>query len=147
MFDKILVVCVGNICRSPFGERLLQKKLPHKTIASAGVGVKRSHLAGKPADITATEVASNYGVDLVAHSAQQLTGELCSQYDLILAMEKGHIHAIAEIAPEARGKVMLFGQWIGQQDISDPYKQSREAFEFVFEQIDTAAESWVKKLR
>ncbi|MCK6263210.1 protein tyrosine phosphatase [Vibrio sp. ZSDE26] len=142
MFNKILVVCVGNICRSPSGEYLLKSLLPNKLIDSAGVGA----LVGKPADKMATQVASDNGIDLTDHIAQQLTRELCQEYDLILVMEKGHIEAVTSIAPEARGKTMLFGHWIGQKDIPDPYRQSREAFDFAYQLIKESAESWSKKL-
>ncbi|MGF1714564.1 protein tyrosine phosphatase [Photobacterium chitinilyticum] len=142
MFNKILVVCVGNICRSPSGEYLLKKLLPNKDVASAGVGA----LVGKPADSMATEVAQENGISLEGHVAQQLTSQLCSEYDLILVMEKGHIEAVTKIAPEARGKTMLFAQWIGQHDIPDPYRQSREAFDHAYSLIDEAASAWAKKL-
>ena len=142
MFEKILVVCVGNICRSPSGEYLLKNLLPNKHIASAGVGA----LVGKPADKMATVVAAENGISLEGHVAQQLTSELCRDYDLILVMEKGHIEAVSNIAPEARGKTMLFGQWIGQKDIPDPYRQSREAFDHAYGLIEDAAKAWAKKL-
>lgn len=142
MFNKILVVCVGNICRSPSGEYLLKHHLPNKHIASAGVGA----LVGKPADKMAAMVAQEHGISLDGHVAQQLTSELCKEYDLILVMEKGHIEAVTGIAPEARGKTMLFGQWIGQKDIPDPYRQSREAFDFAYQLIDESAQAWAKKL-
>ena len=146
MFNKILVVCVGNICRSPSGERILQAKLPNKHIASAGVGTEKSGLAGKPADKMAEEVALAHGYSLDGHHAQQVTSELCRDYDLILVMEKGHIDAVTRIAPEARGKTMLFGQWIGQQDIPDPYRLSKEAFDHAYDLIEKAATAWAKKL-
>ncbi|MGF1788263.1 protein tyrosine phosphatase [Photobacterium swingsii] len=142
MFDKILVVCVGNICRSPSGEYMLKKLLPTKEIASAGVGA----LVGKPADKIAAQVAQEHGISLDGHVAQQVTSDLCRDYDLILVMEKGHIDAVANIAPEARGKTMLFGQWIGQKDIPDPYRQSREAFDHAYALIDGAAQAWAQKL-
>ncbi|WP_305829841.1 arsenate reductase/protein-tyrosine-phosphatase family protein [Photobacterium leiognathi] len=146
MFNKILVVCVGNICRSPAGERILQTKLPAKHIASAGIATKKSGLTGKPTDAMACEVMGQFGFDLSGHQAQQLTPELCREYDLILVMEKGHIEAVTNIAPEARGKTMLFGQWIGQRDIPDPYRQSREAFEHSLTLVEQAAQAWVTKL-
>lgn len=146
MFNKILVVCVGNICRSPIGERVLQKLLPTKHIASAGIAVERSRLVGKSADETAVNVAEENGIDVKDHQSQQITPQLCAQYDLILVMEKGHIEALTQISPEARGKTMLFGQWVGQQDIPDPYRQSREAFEHAYKLIDKAARAWVEKL-
>ena len=146
MFKKILVVCVGNICRSPSGERILHKKLPAKHIASAGIATQKSGLVGKGADAMACEVMEQYGIDLSDHKAQQLTPELCHEYDLILVMEKGHVEAVTNIAPEARGKTMLLGQWIGQRDIPDPYRQSREAFEHSLNLVEQAAQAWAAKL-
>lgn len=146
MFNNILVVCVGNICRSPTGERMLQSLLANKKVASAGIAAEKSRLVGKPADAMAIQVAAEHGVDVENHQSQQLTSQLCAQYDLILVMEKGHMEALTSIAPEARGKTMLFGQWIGQQDIPDPYRQSKEAFEHAFKLIDEAAHAWAKKL-
>ncbi|MGF1903790.1 low molecular weight phosphotyrosine protein phosphatase [Aliivibrio salmonicida] len=146
MFNKILVVCVGNICRSPTGESLLKALLPNKTIDSAGVATEKSRLVGKPADTTAIEVAADNGVNLNLHQARQLTSAVCRDYDLILVMEAGHKEAVTRLAPEARSKTMLFGQWIGQQDIPDPYRQSREAFEHAYTLIEKAAQEWAKKL-
>ena len=142
MFDKILVVCVGNICRSPTGEYLLKTLLPNKTIASAGVGA----LIGKPADKTALKIAKEHGVNMGQHVAQQLTSELCREFDLMLGMEPGQINAVANIAPEARGKTMLMSHWYNGQDIPDPFRQSREAFEFAYELIELSAELWQKKI-
>lgn len=142
MFDKILVVCVGNICRSPTGEYLLKSQLPNKIIASAGVGA----LVGKPADKTALEVAKEHGVNMESHVAQQLTSELCREFDLILVMEQGHINAVTNIAPEARGKTMLLSQWLNKQDIPDPYRQSKEAFDYAYELIESSVKAWTKKL-
>ncbi len=146
MFNKILVVCVGNICRSPTGEYLLKALLPNKTIDSAGVATEKSRLVGKPADVMAVEIAAENGVNLNSHQARQLTSGICRDYDLILVMEAGHKEAVTRLAPEARSKTMLFGQWIGQQDIPDPYRQSREAFEHAYTLIEKAAQEWAKKL-
>lgn len=142
MFDNILVVCVGNICRSPTAQYLLASLLPHKTIASAGIGA----LVGKTADNMASTIAIENGIDLSGHIAQQLTSELCRAFDLILVMEQGHINAVTNIAPEVRGKTMLLSQWLNKEDIPDPYRQSKEAFEHAFLLIDKASHTWAKKL-
>jgi len=142
MFNKILVVCVGNICRSPIGEMLLQKHLPTLEINSAGI----SALIGKPADKNAIEVAQAQNIDLSAHIAKQLTKELIAEHDLILVMEKKHIKAVTAIAPMARGKIILFAQWNDPQEIPDPYRQSKEAFEFVYTLMSESAEQWAKKI-
>ncbi|MGL1810417.1 UNVERIFIED_CONTAM: protein tyrosine phosphatase [Serratia marcescens] len=142
MFDSILVVCVGNICRSPTGERLLKEMLPDKKITSAGLGA----LVGKPADATAADIAQRHGLSLDGHQGKQLTSSLCREYDLILVMEKGHIDAVCRLVPEVRGKTMLFGHWLGHREIADPYRQSHEAFEFVFKLLDESAKKWANAL-
>ncbi|HAT4999878.1 protein tyrosine phosphatase [Serratia marcescens] len=142
MFDSILVVCVGNICRSPTAERILIQHLPGKKIASAGI----SALVGHAADSTACAVAKKNHLDLEGHAARQLTKEMCREYSLILVMEKGHIDAVCQLVPEVRGKTMLLGHWLGQKEIPDPYRKSCEAFEFVYGLIDEAAQKWAQAL-
>lgn len=146
MFNKILVVCVGNICRSPLGECLLKQALPEKEVFSAGIASLKSKLVGAAADATMIEVANANEIDLSAHKSKQLTAELCQDADLILVMEKKHIEMVEAISPSSRGKIMLYGHWL-QKDIPDPYKQSKEAFEYVFQLIQEAAASWTVKLK
>lgn len=142
MFDSILVVCVGNICRSPVGERLLKDLLPSKEISSAGV----SALVGNSADEKATIVANRYGLSLDGHIARQLTAEMCRKSSLILVMERKHIDAVCQFSPEARGKTMLFGHWNEKKEVVDPYRKSDEVFEFVYHLLAESAQKWVKAL-
>jgi len=142
MINSILVVCVGNICRSPTGERLLKCALPDKQIASAGLNA----MTGYAAEQTASEVAAANGLSLAGHQAQQFTAELSREFDLILVMEKKHIDQITRIDPAARGKTMLMGHWLNQIEIADPYKRSREAFEAVYGLLENATQKWVNVL-
>lgn len=143
MFDSILVVCTGNICRSPIAERFLRRELPQKKIDSAGTGA----LVNQEADKSAAYIASIHGLSLEGHRGQQFTSALSRQYDLILVMEKAHLVQVGKIAPEARGKTMLFGEWIERKDIPDPYRKSNEAFASVFNLIELAGQRWVDKLK
>lgn len=142
MFNSILVVCTGNICRSPTGERLLRQLLPTKKVDSAGTGALKGHAA----DATASLVAEKHNLSLADHQGQQFTRQLAQQYDLILVMEKHHQEEVSSIAPEARGKTMLFAHWLNGKQIPDPYRQSQEAFEHVYQLIDQAAQAWATKL-
>ena len=143
MFNKILVVCVGNICRSPTAERLLKHYLPEVTVGSAGLGA----LVGKGADQRAARVADAHALSLDGHRARQISHEMCREYDLILAMEKRHIARICEMAPEMRGKVMLFGHWNQEREVPDPYRKSTEAFEAVYTMLDDSAQRWAQALK
>jgi protein-tyrosine phosphatase len=142
MFNSILIVCTGNICRSPIAERLLRYKLPDKIIDSAGTGA----LVGHAADKTAIMVSKNHGLNLDGHIGQQFSSTLSRNYDLILVMEQEHIEKIGKISPEVRGRTMLLGHWMSIKEIPDPYRKSYEAFESVYQLIEKACDSWAEKL-
>lgn len=142
MFNSILVVCTGNICRSPIGERYLRSLLPDKKVDSAGTGA----LVGHEADSSAVKIAKSHNLSLEGHIARQFTSSLGRQYDLILVMEKIHLEKVSKMAPEVRGKTMLFGHWLDQRDIPDPYRKSDEAFLSVFKLIEQAGKVWAQKL-
>lgn len=142
MFNSILVVCTGNICRSPIGERMLRKNFPDKKIDSAGTGA----MINMPADPSAVRVATKHDLSLDGHKAVQFNSSLAREYDLILVMEKSHLEQISKIAPESRGKTMLLGHWLEQREIPDPYRKSDEAFESVYKLIDRACQLWACKL-
>lgn len=143
MFDKILVICTGNICRSPIAERLLRQMMPTKIVKSAGLAA----LINNAADLTAQKIANKHGVSLDGHKGIKFTADIGRQYDLILVMEKHQIEAVSTIAPELRGKTMLLGHWMNQKEIPDPYRKSDEAFESVYILIDQACKLWTKKLQ
>lgn len=146
MFNNILVVCTGNICRSPVGEALLHKALPGKTVHSAGVGALVDH----PVEPTAGKLAEGAGLDLAAHRGRQVSVEMLTAADLILVMSDGHRRAINQMAPQVSGKTMLFGRWLagGQgEEIPDPYRKSEAAFEHAHKKLIEAAAQWVNRLQ
>ena len=97
-------------------------------------------------DFQAIKTALKHGVVVAGHTARQLTPEMCNAADLILVMEPAHIDMVADILPSARGKTILLAQWLPKKNIPDPFKQSSEMFEAVFQQIQSAAETWAEKL-
>ncbi len=145
MFNNILVVCVGNICRSPMAEYLLRHKLAHKpgmVIESAGIGA----LVGKPADPTAVELLAEQGIDASAHRARQVTASMLASHDLILAMEDKHLQSLFALAPQIRGRAFLISKWTDEAPVPDPYRQQRPAFEHAYKLIDQATTAWLKYL-
>lgn len=142
MVQSVLVVCVGNICRSPLGERLLRRALPDLEITSAGVAA----VVGAPADPMAAEVAAEIGLDLTGHIARQLTADLGRRAGLILVMEPGHRREIQSRFPQLSGRVMLFDQWSGGKGIPDPYRKPIETHRSSRDLILAAAQDWIPRL-
>ncbi|WP_415182068.1 low molecular weight protein-tyrosine-phosphatase [Phaeovulum sp.] len=142
MIEHVLVVCVGNICRSPLGERLIAAAIPQVTVSSAGL----SALVGQPADPVSLATATRHGVDLAHHSARQFTPALGAAQDLILVMEPRHKQEIARQSPQLSGRVMLFDHWTGARGIADPYRRSPQFHEAIFQQISDAADAWAIRL-
>lgn len=142
MFNKIVVVCTGNICRSPIGEALLHQRLPGRQIISAGVDA----LVGYPADPLAQQVLMQRSIDISTHRAQQATLPLLSLMDLILTMDQSHSDRINSLHPHLRGKVYKLLKWRDNRDVSDPYRKPLHAFEHAYEVISQGVEDWAAKL-
>lgn len=139
---SVLVVCVGNICRSPAGERLLRAALPGVEVGSAGLGA----VVGAPADTTMAEAAAERGLSLEGHVARQFDAALGGRYELILAMEPGHRDEIRRLHPQLSGRTLLFDQWRGGHGIADPYREPVEAHRRALEEIAAAAGDWAGRL-
>ena len=143
MPTSVLVVCVGNICRSPAGEAVLRSLCPNLEVSSAGINA----LVGQGADEDAAATAERHGVSLADHIARQFTSKLGEEHALILAMEPGHRRVIGEQAPHLLGRTLLFDQWTGAKGIADPYRRSTAFHSEVFEQIRAAAQGWADRLQ
>ncbi|MDH6166714.1 protein-tyrosine phosphatase [Variovorax boronicumulans] len=139
---SVLVVCIGNICRSPMGEALIAAALPHLKVASAGIGA----LVGQPADALARELMAKRGLDIEAHRARQLTNLMCQEADLILAMDEEQRLYINQRHPLTRGKLFRLGE-VARADIPDPYRLGRPAFERALKLIDDGATAWVERIK
>src|SRR5210317_290958 len=145
MIRHILVICVGNICRSPMAEALLKRALRGQdgiTVESAGLGA----LVGHPASEYSIDLMKAMGEDITGHRARQIHPDMVRNADLVLVMEAGHKRAIDDADATARGKVYRLGEW-QDIDIADPYRREREAYEAALRDIEAGVASWVKRIR
>ncbi|MCG5072826.1 low molecular weight protein-tyrosine-phosphatase [Paraburkholderia tagetis] len=137
MIDHVLVVCEGNICRSPLACAMLAQALPDIGFSSAGTHA----LVGEGADPLVLEMARERGVQLEEHVATALTDEQVRAADLILTMTKVQREQIEHAWPYARGKVYRLNENDGV-DVVDPYRRHRMAFELAFAQIEHGVAHW-----
>lgn len=143
MFESVLVICVGNICRSPIGERLLKMSLPNLRVGSAGLQA----LVGEAADPHAAAAAERRGIDVSGHVARKFTADLGRSHDLLLVMEQSHRNDIARQFPYLSGRTMLFGQWLhGTPDIPDPYRRPAAVHDETVALLSEGANAWAQRL-
>ncbi|WP_435951738.1 low molecular weight protein-tyrosine-phosphatase [Dryocola sp. BD626] len=143
MVKSILVVCTGNICRSPVARWQLIDLLPHIEIHSAGLNAS----SGLTADATMSRIANENGIKNLEHSSQKFTLAMGSMCDLILAMEASQLTIISQQYPQLSGKSRLLTYWNGRKDIPDPYQKSNELYRAVYQRISDATMSWKKALQ
>src|SRR5512135_2052447 len=141
MINRILVLCIGNICRSPMAEAMLRQALPGHDISSAGLGA----LVGQPADPHAIAMMQQQGLDITPHRARQLESWMLGAADLVLVMESEQKRHLEQQYPLCRGKVFRLGE-TGKYDIADPYRQELEAFRQSAELIQQGVAVWTKRI-
>ncbi|CAM3857254.1 low molecular weight protein-tyrosine-phosphatase [Flavobacterium cucumis] len=150
MATKILMVCLGNICRSPLAEGILRSKLSEDFIVdSAGTG---GWHAGELPDKRSTATAKNRGLDITNQRARQFKQSDFEIFDSIFVMDNSNYKDIMTLAPneEAKLKVKLILNEIFPNenvDVPDPYYGGQDGFENVFDMLDQACEEIARKLK
>ena len=136
---KVLLVCLGNICRSPVAEAIFKKKLGSgHLVESRGTGWYHS---GGPADRRSIEIAARHGLDISGHVARQLTAEDGFIFDHILVMDRQNLaDAQAILYPEHRDKVRLLDP---EHEVTDPYYGGPDGFESMYQQLETAVDTFL----
>ncbi len=138
MMDMILVVCEGNICRSPMAAGLLKRALPALQVVTAGLTAR----PGREVDRDALEVMAQVGVDIGAHVSAPLTPALIRSADIVLAMTREQCKRIESANPFSTGKVYRLGHQ-QQIDIADPFRLGRAATTACLADIQRALTYWL----
>jgi protein-tyrosine phosphatase len=147
---RILMVCLGNICRSPLAEGIMQHKIMQRSLSwivdSAGTGYWH---AGDPPDPRSISIARKYGVDITNQRARQIQSVDFERFDLIFVMDTQNYQDVLRLArtDEHSNKVHLILNEIypGQnRSVPDPYYDNN-GFEAVFHMLDEACEAFFNK--
>ncbi|WP_177229254.1 low molecular weight protein-tyrosine-phosphatase [Dyella sp. OK004] len=137
--DSVLLVCMGNLCRSPMAQALLGRAMPELRLASAGLSAR----SGMPADPYAIQLMAERGLSLSAHRSQPLRAGLCARSGLVLCMSHEQKRMIELHNPRTSGKVFV----LGHSAIPDPYGRGLDAFVESMHQIESELHEWLPKLR
>jgi protein-tyrosine phosphatase len=150
---KILMVCLGNICRSPLAEGILTHKVKENglnwEIDSAGTAAY--HVGNLP-DERSIEVANKYGIDLTNQRARQFKANDFKEFDVIYAMDTENYNNILNLAKyeTEEQKVKLILNEIepdSNSSVPDPYYGGEEGFENVYQMLDLACEEVLNKFK
>jgi len=141
--SRLLVVCTGNICRSPMAAALLGSFLGNSTVVeSAGLAA----CAGEPADPHAIAVMDGAGLDIRSHRARQLDESMLKTADLVLTMSAAQRTEVETRWPWTRGRVFRVGHWDGY-DVHDPHGRPTAIFTLTLSLLDVASRSWADRLK
>ncbi|MBK1663251.1 phosphotyrosine protein phosphatase [Rhodospirillum rubrum] len=152
---RILFVCTGNICRSPTAEVVFRAKAQ-----AAGLGERvfvdsagtASYHVGEPADGRSAEAARRRGYRFEGQIARQVRANDFETFDLILALDAGHLAALRRLCPPARRDRLALlmdhasPPWAGS-DVPDPYYGGAGGFDDVLDRIEDACDGLVERLK
>ncbi|MDO9597516.1 MAG: low molecular weight protein-tyrosine-phosphatase [Azoarcus sp.] len=150
---RVLFVCTGNICRSPTAEGVARHFITTGGLESLievdSAGTLGYH-AGEPPDPRSRKVAAQRGYDLTPIRARKLEAVDFQRFDLLLAMDRGHLEQMVRNCPEVyRVKVRLFldfADGVAEEEVPDPYYGGPNGFEFVLDLCEQGVDGLLKKL-
>lgn len=141
---KILMVCLGNICRSPLAEGILKSKvnLNNVFVDSAGTGAWHS---GNLPDVRSIAIAKKYGIDLTDQRARLFLIEDFDKFDHIYVMDQSNYKNVCRLAPndKALSKVQMILNEINpdkNREVPDPYYGGDNGFDDVYNMLNEACE-------
>nr|WP_299388831.1 low molecular weight protein-tyrosine-phosphatase [Allomuricauda sp.] len=149
MKTKVLMVCLGNICRSPLAEGILASKVDPSQVFVDSAGTAGYHI-GNPPDKRSVSVASNHGLDISQQRCRKFSVHDFDEFDMIYAMDHSNLSNILGLArsreDEKKVKLLLDEVDLGYHEVPDPYYGGAEGFENVYQMIDKACEVIANKL-
>jgi len=147
---KILMVCLGNICRSPLAEGILKSKLPNSKFTIDSAGTAAYHIGSKP-DKRSIAIAKKNRIDISNLKGRQFTYQDFDDFDLIYAMDESNFSHILGMAKtkSQKNKVKLILNEISPGEnlsVPDPYYGGDQGFENVYKMLNEACNKIVSKL-
>lgn len=148
---SILMVCLGNICRSPLAEGIMRSKLNFTKFHIDSAGTSGSH-RGQAPDKRSIAVAKKYGLDISSQASRKLTAQDIKDYDYIFVMDNANYRDTIALAQteEQRTKIHKILDWAFPDedlDVPDPYYGGDQGFDNVYKMLDQVTSVIAKKLQ
>lgn len=141
---KILMVCLGNICRSPLAEGILKSKVDTSKITVDSAGTSGFHSGSLP-DKRSIEVAKQYGIDITDQRSRLFTVSDFDSFDVIYTMDKSNYNNVIRLAKNEKDKAKV-KMILSHQDVPDPYYGGNQGFQNVYKMLDEVCEEIAAKL-
>ena len=147
---KILMVCLGNICRSPLAEGILKSKLPVEKFIVESAGTSNFHSGSSP-DQRSIQIAKKYNIDVSKQKSRVFSGYDFETFDYIFVMDFANYNDIVKLAKDQseidKVKLILDYPNSGMSEVPDPYFGGNKGFKKVFTLINDACDYHSKKLQ
>jgi protein-tyrosine phosphatase len=143
---KVLFVCTGNICRSPTAEGVLKEMARQSGVPlhAESRGTHDYHV-GEPPDERAQRHARQRGYDLSAQRARHISLRDFEEFDLVVAMDRGHLRMLQRLCPPQHARKLRL--LLQEKDVPDPYYGGPEGFERVLDLVEAACRSLLTEIR
>jgi protein-tyrosine phosphatase len=147
---KIVMVCLGNICRSPLAEGILSSKLPKNNFIVESAGTGNWHVGNSP-DKRSITIAKKYGINIAEQRATHFTSDFFENYDYIFVMDQSNYKNVIQLAENQKhiAKVHFVLESLfpnKKAEVPDPYYDEMAAFEKVFTLLDKSCTILAQKL-
>ena len=147
---NILMVCLGNICRSPLAEGILKSKIQNQNIIVDSAGTEAYHIGNLP-DSRSRDVAKKYGIDITNQRARKIEISDLDKFDFIYAMDETNYKNIIALAQNEHQKAkvfMIMNELLPTENVSvpDPYYGGNNGFEHVYKMLNEACDIIINKI-
>ncbi len=143
--SPIMMVCAGNMCRSPFAEYYMRLRLEQAGVGGECFSRGLLMMPGRKVPDIAQKVGLEFGVDMSAHISQSLLAPDADRAAMILVMEPKQRQHLSKVRPTSIGKVFLLSQPLGGDIIPDPMGKSDETFRTVYSDITQMVDAWLQR--